>query len=620
MKKKYTIIALFCALFSFTGCNFLDVDPELGLTEEDVFSTYKNYRLYFDYTLTKDQSINKLNIHEGYPLFVDFNDRRFAFSATTDAADAGRLLRAQQEIKICKLSDDTCENFSFTSSRRPIALAMFKIIRIANRSIENIDRLTNARPQEISELLGSAYFVRGFAHFVLCRFYGGMPYIDESQKESWDLERLTANETYKRAAADLYTAYEYLRDAGKMRRDAVPGVAGHLAAADMNRPSGCTALAIRARALMYAASPLNNINGQQDWIEAAEAYGLALETALEWKYSLLDASEYTDNFIGKEYTNEALWSYSHYVKGNTTTLSAFLAYPQSNYTNACGVCPTQNFVDKYETVNGYALNTEADREIAAAAGEYDEQNPYVKRDPRFDLTILHDGSTTPYVNGQVNIHYDPATKTYPLTSVSGVTAEFGIEWGTREGSKGYSNTGYYSRRYWSGARADKDIKRNYHEALVRLAEIYLGYAECVNEAYGPTGKSSNCQFTALEAVNIIRNRIGMPDVRSEYTASQELMRERIQNERNIELAFEGNNYYFDIRRWKTAPEAMSQTLMGMYVEKCEVSPEHPAGRKYERRAIPQNRQCVWKDCMYWWPFPIAEANKLVVFRNNENWQ
>ena len=244
----------------------------------------------------------------------------------------------------------------------------------------------------------------------------------------------------------------------------------------------------------------------------------------------------------------------------------------------------------------------------------------MKRDPRFDLTILHDGSTTPYVNGQVNIHYDPSTKTYPLTSVSGVTAEFGIEWGTREGSKGYSNTGYYSRRYWSGARGDKDIKRNYHEALVRLAEIYLGYAECVNEAYGPTGKSSNCQFTALEAVNIIRHRIGMPDVRSEYTASQELMRERIQNERNIELAFEGNNYYFDIRRWKTAPEAMSQTLMGMYVEKCEVSPEHPAGRKYERRAIPQNRQCVWKDCMYWWPFPIAEANKLVVFRNNENWQ
>lgn len=620
MKKNFTIIALFCALFSFTGCNFLEVDPELGLTEEDVFSTYKNYRLYFDYAVYQDADVNKLNIHEGYPMFVDFNDRRFAFVSTTDAADAGRLLRAQQEIKICKLSDDTCENFSFTSSRRPIALAMFKIIRIANRSIENIDRLTNAKPAEISELLGSAYFVRGFAHFVLCRFFGGMPYIDESQKDNWDLERLSAHETYTRAAADLYKAYEYLKDAGKMRRDAPPGVAGHLAAADMGRPSGCAALGIRARALMYAASPLNNVNGQQDWIDAADAYALALNTALEWKYSLLDASEYSDNFIGKEYTNESIWSYTHYVKGNNTSFSSFFAYPMSNYSNASGVCPTQNFVDKYETIDGYALNTEADREIAISRGSYNEQNPYANRDPRFDLTILHDGSTTPYVKGVVNIHYDPETKSYPLTNISNVTAEFGIKWGTKEGSKGYSNTGYYMRKLWSGARGDKDIKRYIQEPLVRLAELYLGYAECVNEAYGPQGKTSDCTLTSLEAVNVVRNRIGMPDVRSEYTASQELFRERIHNERNIELAFEGNNYYFDIRRWKTAPQAMGQTLMGMYIEKCEVSPEHPVGRKYERRAIPQNRQCVWKDCMYWWPFPLSQANKLVNFKNNENWQ
>ena len=618
MKRKY-IILLFCALFSFSGCNFLEVDPELeGLKEEDVFSTYKNYRLYFDYVLTKDQSINKLNIHEGYPMFVDFNDRRFALVSTTDAADAGRLLRAQQEIKICKLSQETCSDFSFSSSRRPIALAMFKIIRIANRSIENIDKLTNAKPQEISELLGSAYFVRAYAHFVLCRFYGGMPYIDESQKDNWDLERLTANETYRRAADDFYKAYEYLRDAGKMRRDAVPGVAGHLAATDMNRPSGCTALALRARALMYAASPLNNLNGQQDWVDAAEACGLALSTALEWKYELLPASKYTDNFIGKEYTNESLWSYSHYAKGNVSSLAGFNAYPMTYYNNGCGVCPTQNFVDKYETIDGYALNTEGDRAIAIAAGSYEDQRPYARRDPRFNLTIIYDGSTTPYVEGAINIHYDPSTKSFPKTKISGVDAEFGIEWGTT--TKGYSNTGYYMRKMWSGARGDKDIKRYYHDPLVRLAEIYLNYAECVNEAYGPNGQSSNCTITALEAVNTVRRRINMPDVRSEYTVSPDIFRERIRNERNIELAFEGNHYYFDIRRWKIAPESMGQTLMGMYIEKCEVSDQYPVGRKYERRAIPQNRQSVWKDCMYWWPFPLEEANKLMVFRNNENWQ
>ena len=64
MKKKSIILTLFFALLSCVSCNFLEVDPELGLTEEDVFSTYKNYRLYFDYVMHKDPSVNKYNIHE----------------------------------------------------------------------------------------------------------------------------------------------------------------------------------------------------------------------------------------------------------------------------------------------------------------------------------------------------------------------------------------------------------------------------------------------------------------------------------------------------------------------------------------------------------------------------
>ena len=67
-------------------------------------------------------------------------------------------------------------------------------------------------------------------------------------------------------------------------------------------------------------------------------------------------------------------------------------------------------------------------------------------------------------------------------------------------------------------------------------------------------------------------------------------------------------------------EVMGQPLMGMYVESCDVDAAHPVGRKYERRRIPDNRQCVWKDVMYWWPFPDKEADKLLVFKNNERWQ
>ena len=65
---------------------------------------------------------------------------------------------------------------------------------------------------------------------------------------------------------------------------------------------------------------------------------------------------------------------------------------------------------------------------------------------------------------------------------------------------------------------------------------------------------------------------------------------------------------------------MSKPLMGMYIESCPVDAEHPVGRLYERRRIPDNRQCVWKDVMYWWPFPDEQADKLTVFKNNERWQ
>ena len=622
--KKYKLLLLSLSLMTIAGgCDWLDVDPELGLSDEDVFSTYKNYCQYFDYIFTTETDYTPLNIHEGYPMYVDYNSRRFSFVATTDAADAGRLLRAQQEVKIGNLSQETVSDFSFGGDR-PIAEAMFKIIHVANRSIDNIGLLTNARPTERADILGQAYFVRGYAHFVLCRFFGGMPYINEASRDDWDMERLSAHDTYTLAAEDMYTAYQYLKDAGKMRRDAAPGVAGHLNASDMDRPSGCTALAMRARALMYAASPLNNERGIADWQDAADAYALALSTALENQYMLQDAGEYTDNFFGKTSTNEVLWGYAHSGKPTLSSFSGITCYPQSYYTNASGICPTQNFVDRYETIYGDPLETEEERAAAVLAGHYNEQNPYANRDPRLELTILHDRSTTPYVEGFVNIHCIPSAEpeekwTWPTTKISSVNQAFGIPWGTND-KKGYTNTGYYCRKQWRGARGDKDKSYYLLSPMARLAELYLGYAECVNEVSGPSGTAGSVALTAVEAVNTVRHRIGMPDVLDKFTGSADAFRERIRNERCVELAYEDNHYYFDIRRWKIAPELMTKVLYGMYIKACDEDTEHPVGRIYERRPIPSNRQGTWKNCMYTWPFPDSEANKLLKFVNNERWQ
>ncbi len=603
------------SLQSCTG--FLDVDPELGLTEEDVFTTYKNFTAYFDWAFDYDQK--KKNIYLAYPMWLDCNDRRFTFYSTTDAADTGRRIRAQSEIKICNLGQETCGDFAFNSSYAPIAKGMFAIIRIANRTIENIGKLKNATPEQKADLLGQAYFVRAYAHFSLCRFYGGMPYISSSSYDDWDLPRLSAHETYTLAAEDFDRAYEQLVIAGKVRRDPLPGVSGHLTGSDLSRPNGCAAKAMKARALLYAASPLNNKNGKADWEAAAKAAGEALEIALKYQYAMLSFEQYTDNFYGKTMTNETIWGWSKNISSSGSVMSAILSYPQSGYSNASGISPTQNFVDKYETKWGDPMNTEADREAAIALGHYNPQDPYVNMDPRFDKTIVHDGSVTPYAN-VINIYYDSAKKSWPKTSISGNSVAFGLNWG-KDGTKGGTSTGYYCRKQWRGSYGKTDSPAYYKlDPLVRLAELYLNYAEAVNEAYGPTSTSGNYNLTAVDAINTVRSRVNMPDIKSELTAGQDVFRDRIRNERCVELAFEGEHYYYDIRRWKTAPEAMGQTLYGMYISTCTKDADHPNGKNYERRAIPANRQCVWKDVMYWWPFPDSEANKMINFVNNEKWQ
>jgi hypothetical protein len=142
----------------------------------------------------------------------------------------------------------------------------------------------------------------------------------------------------------------------------------------------------------------------------------------------------------------------------------------------------------------------------------------------------------------------------------------------------------------------------------------LNYAEAANEAYGAGGKAPNAALTALQAVNVIRARAGMPDVRAEFTGSKETLRVRIKNERIVELCFEGFHYYCDIRRWKDAPELMSGTLYGIRAVK-----QSDASFTYTRVPLDADRQVAWKNAMYYLPFRLSDLEKLGNYVPNESW-
>ena len=151
-----------------------------------------------------------------------------------------------------------------------------------------------------------------------------------------------------------------------------------------------------------------------------------------------------------------------------------------------------------------------------------------------------------------------------------------------------------------------------------MSEIYLNYAEAANEAYGPTGRAPGASLSTLEAVNKIRNRVGMPNVNSMYSGSQDLLRKRIRNERAIELAYEGHRYT-DLRRWKTAhlPENQKVEFLEMRWQGGESS-IYPSGYSYDYIDQADKRK-TFTDRNYWWPIPSSEIEAVPSFKQTTGW-
>jgi len=619
MKRIKSIIlsTLFIAAVgaSTTGClnEYLDKAPDAGLSEQEVFSKYANFKSYF-YSVYNGA---KFNIRCHYPFYWCQNSQKLTLEELTDMADKSRIQRAQA-IKLGTGSEATwIVGYSEGDSNYPNVAKVpntWKSIRVCNTAISKIDMIQDCTDAERNDLLGQAYFVRAFCHFELFRLYGSLPYIDHvlGANDDWDLPVEDDYEFLKKCAADYMTAYEYFDKAGVVRRDPSSG-AGNLAAADQDKPNGATALAMRGRVLLYAASPLNNPSGDASrWEDAAEANALALNVALSSGYVLLSQADYAKNFYGNKYTNEQLWAYStgSTTNYNASTIQSFVGYCFSNNAFAAAQCPTQNFVDKFETTSGYALNTEAQRAIATAAGEYNEQDPFAKRDPRFANAVVYNGAAFQgYGQASLYVNEDGSKPSGSLLTYP------------QNASDGVSETFYYERKR-TGVLSNKGNQNVIiTDPIIRLAEVYLNYAEAANEAWGPDGKAASATLSAVEAVSVVRARVSMPEVRPEYLVSKDSFRDRVKNERTVELCFEGNHYYCDIRRWKDAPAIGRSTLYGMRATKLSSpSAQYPTGFRYDRFPLPAGRQIAWKnDGMYYFLFQNSDLLKMSNYTPKQDW-
>ena len=630
--KRFIITFLFAGLSLFfpTSClkQYLDKAPQQGLTEDVIYTKLDNFKLFFDAvyagTVYVGTAWDDYNIKNAFPLYFGVWDQKYTFESVTDASDQGRYMEGQA-WKSGNMSETIVNKLTYDATRRPILQSMFTIIRISNIALTKVNKINDGTDADKNDLRGQAYFVRAFGHFMLMNLWGPMPYLTKAlgPNDVWDIPRLSKHECLTRIAQDFDSSYYFFNLAGKVRRDPPLGVAGHLnygpTGNQMYRPNGMAALGYKARALLYRASPLNT-EGGNDWKDAAAAAWQALQVALGNGASLLPMASRKQNYYGADVTDESIWTFSF---GNLTWSGGWPStvtncgmqalyngvFGASTGSNS-GVCPTQNFVDKYETSFGEPLNTQANRDAATAAGHYKEQDPYSNRDPRLATDIITNQSPAQgWTNNKAQIYY----------SVSGGVVTYSEL--LNQSYLGITRTGYYMRKFWFDNSTKNQVSSILADPLMRLAELYLNYAEAVNEAYGPNGTAPGSTLTAVQAINAVRTRAGMPNVLAAYTGSTAVFRDRIKNERNVELSWEGH-YYNDIRRWMDLQTIMSSTLIGMDIEKLAAGYDavaYPTGFRHTRKPLTQDRQVVWKPQMYYLPFNNADNLKMKNFVPNPVW-
>lgn len=382
----------------------------------------------------------------------------------------------------------------------------YAIITSCNKFLNNVtgDILAELEAKDKSKIdimTGEIKFLRAYSYFRLLAFYGGVPLVTEPFILGEDF--MVPRDSYDDVLAFV------LKELDEAAVLLPPSFSG----SDEGRPTKGAAMSIKARALLYAASPWHNPgNDIAKWQKVADAAKAVIDLDMyplfpNYKDGFL---EKTGNWNNKEYIyrlviNQGLkFSYEYRIERKMfPNGSAGWGHPS----------PSQTLVNTYETLNGI---------LPLEDTSYDPQDPYANRDPRFYANILYDGA--PWQGREIEIFLPGGTD-------------------SPQGPEGWnaSWSGYYCRKY-----ADESINppsntntSNPHWPFVRFTEMLLIYAEA-NFYLGN-------EDIAREYLNKVRSRpsVMMPDVLD--TGAD--LEKRIRNERRVEFFMEEHRF-FDIRRWK----------------------------------------------------------------------
>lgn len=522
-------------------------------------------------------------------------------------------------------------------------------IRKANMGIANIDKMVNATQEQRDLILGQLYFFRAWWHFECMMYLGGLPYVS-SVLDGTDvphLKRLSFQECADKCAEDFRLAANLLPIDWD---DTSTGqsTSGH----NDRRINKIMALGYLGKVYLWSASPLMEhgamigagdltyVYNEERCKKAADALGELLELVetgqTQYALATFDYKDiYNHETVGDKNSSYSgifnTQNQSFHIPGGTETIfhggigsqpeAAIWRYgPSWGPINLCegDIChsPTANYINyAYGMANGLPIDD--------PDSGFDRTHPFKDRDPRFYHDIVFDGIR--YITSAFSAEEAPVYEAYRYANFAENVTE-----GSYMMDNSGSRTGYLTQKLasknhnkWDGGR-DWGNGTACEVPYMRLADIYLMYAEACAAVNGSQGKSSNCSLTAEDAINKLRDRVGAEYVNAKFLGDKNRFMDEVRRERACELAFEGHRFC-DLQRWLLLTEypyniktkqVFNRVENLDWYKNPENDPRDAAVSNWGEEVIVNRKYTVRN---YWFPFFKKDVSIYADFTQNPGW-
>lgn len=622
--KKYikSFLAIALAMPLATSCtDYLDKAPGSEILPTDPYKNYTNFQGFIEELYNAMPCLTATEYHNcwnfGEEELWQNDTRLFA-----NSVDQGNYWGWATDY-YCYLGQGYNDiNDQDSKKHRHFYGYCWYAINKANLGLTNLDNMIQYTQEEKNLIEGQLYFFRGFFHFQLMQWWGGLPYIDDA-RNSGDLNR--ARLTYQECAAKAGEDFQRAADLLPVDWDDT-AVGKNTLGNNNQRINKITALSFLGRNYLYAGSPyMNKVSGGADAYnpdfckKAADALGEALKICLQTgRYELAPWDKYEELFF--------TYNQNGKLPGlKETILFEFLGstpgryrwnqindWPTKVILNSGIKCyPTANYVDLFGMANGMPIKdiTKSDSESG-----YDCEHPWKNRDPRFYYNFIFDGLQVVKDGSRVG---NDKQRQYASMFEGG---KMRVDYGAAACLTGYTNKKFCHQylNEWDGYRDGVNMVLS----LMRLADVYLMYAEAAAEGYGSvTATAGGCSLTALDAVNAIRDRAGVGRVASQYTGSVDKFMEEVRRERAVELSFEGHRFN-DLRRWHLLDKAPYNQKKAIYFDRGQNDDETYAD-PVNARVINIREEVIlqrnFTEKHYWLPFLRDDVDMSELFEQNPGW-